>query len=52
MIYNELTPEAVEGFKAACSNLKDLAYEKVDDKSVVDLLYTEVEKAKQKYPAE
>lgn len=50
MIYNELTPEAVEGFKAACADLKDLAYEKVDDREVVDLLYSEVEKAKAKFP--
>ena len=52
MIYNELTPEAVEGFKAACTGLKELAYEKVDDPAIVDLLYSEVEKAKQKYPEE
>ena len=52
MIYNELTPEAVEEFKAACTNIKDLAYEKVDDPTVVDLLYSEVEKAKQKFPTE
>lgn len=52
MTYNELTPEAVEEFKAACSDLKDLAYEKVTHPEVVDLLYSEVEKAKAKYPAE
>ena len=50
MIYNELTPEAIEEFKAACTNIKELAYEKVDDPAVVDLLYSEVEKAKQKFP--
>ena len=52
MEYGELSPEAVEEFKAACANLKDLAYEKVKDPSVVDLLYSEVEKAKVKFPAE
>lgn len=51
MTYNELTPEAIEEFKAACVSLKDLAYEKVDDRDVVDLLYSEVEKAKVKFPA-
>ena len=52
MEYNELSPEAVEEFKAACTDLKDLAYKKVKDPSVVDLLYSEVEKAKVKFPAE
>ena len=52
MEYGELSPEAVEEFKAACADLKDLAYKKVKDPSVVDLLYSEVEKAKAKFPAE
>lgn len=52
MEYNELSPEAVEEFKAACADLKDMAYEKVKDPSVVDLLYSEVEKARVKFPAE
>lgn len=52
MEYGELSPEAVEEFKAACTNLKDMAYKKVKDPSVVDLLYSEVEKAKAKFPAE
>lgn len=52
MEYGELSPEAVEEFKAACADLKDLAYKKVKDPSVVDLLYSEVEKAKVKFPAE
>lgn len=52
MEYNELSHEAVEEFKAACAGLKDMAYEKVKDPSVVDLLYSEVEKAKVKFPAE
>ena len=52
MEYGELSPEAVEEFKAACTNLKDMAYKKVKDPSVVDLLYSEVDKAKAKFPAE
>ena len=52
MEYSELSPEAVEEFKAACADLKELAYKKVTDPSVVDLLYSEVEKAKAKFPAE
>lgn len=52
MTYNELTPEAVEEFKAACVGIKDLAYKKVKNPEIVDLLYSEVEKAKAKYPAE
>ena len=52
MEYNELSHEAVEEFKAACAGLKDMAYEKVKDPSVVDLLYSEVEKARVKFPAE
>ena len=52
MTYNELTPEAVEEFKAACSDLKELAYTKVTHPEIVDLLYSEVEKAKAKYPAD
>ena len=52
MEYGELSPEAVEEFKAACTGLKDMAYKKVKDPSVVDLLYSEVEKAKAKFPAE
>lgn len=52
MEYGELSPEAIEEFKAACADLKDMAYAKVKDPSVVDLLYSEVEKAKVKFPAE
>ena len=52
MNYNELTPEAIEGFKAACVDIKDLAYTKVDNPEVVDLLYSEAEKARVKFPAE
>lgn len=52
MTFTELTPEAVEEFKAACVGLKDLAYKKVKNPEIVDLLYSEVEKAKAKYPAE
>ena len=52
MEYGELSPEAIEEFKAACADLKDLAYKKVKDPSVVDLLYSEVEKAKAKFPVE
>ena len=47
-----MTTEAVEEFIAACKKIVDLAYEKVDDPTVVDLLYSEVEKAKQKFPTE
>lgn len=50
--YTELTPEAIEEFKAACVGIKDLAYEKVNNPEIIDLLYSEVEKAKLKYPAE
>lgn len=52
MNYSELTPEAIEGFKAACVDIKDLAYTKVDNPEVVDLLYSEAEKARVKFPAE
>lgn len=50
MKYNELTAEAIEGFKAACEGLDDLARERCDDPSVVDLLYSEAAKAKEKFP--
>ena len=33
-----------EGFKAACANLKDLAYEKVTNRDIVDMLYEEVDR--------
>ena len=52
MEYGELSPEAIEEFKAACADLKDLAYKKVNDPSVVDMLYDEVAKAKAKFPVE
>ncbi|WMI81283.1 TRAP transporter substrate-binding protein [Anaerotignum sp. MB30-C6] len=52
MTFTELTPEAVEEFKAACVGLKELAYKKVSNPEIIDLLYSEVEKAKAKYPAE
>lgn len=52
MTFTELTPEAVEEFKAACAGLKEMAYTKVSNPEIIDLLYSEVEKAKAKYPAE
>ena len=52
MNYAELSPEVVEEMKAACAGIKDLAYEKVEHPEVIDLLYSEAEKAKEKYPAE
>lgn len=52
MTFTELTPEAVAEFKAACSNIKELAYQKVSNPEIIDLLYSEVEKAKAKYPVE
>ena len=52
MVYSDLSPEAKAEMVAACEGLKDMAYEKVTDPSVVDLLYSEVEKAKAKFPAE
>ncbi len=52
MNYAELSPEAVEEMKAACSGIKEMAYDKVDHPEVIDLLYDEVENAKQKYPTE
>lgn len=51
MEYAELSPETVEEFKAACKPLKEMAYKKVTDPSVVDMLYDEVAKAKVKFPA-
>lgn len=50
MEYNELSPETIAEMKEACADIKELAYQKVTDPSVVDLLYSEVEKAKAKYP--
>lgn len=50
MNYSELSDETVEEMKAACAGIKDLAYTKVEHPEVVDLLYSEVEKAKLKYP--
>ena len=47
-----MSPETVEELKAACADLKELAYKKVTDPAVVDLLYSEVEKAREKFPAE
>ncbi len=52
MTYTDLTPEAVEEFKAACAGLKDMAYKKVSNPEIIDLLYSEVERAKAKFPAE
>ena len=52
MNYSVLSPEVVEEMKAACAGIKDMAYEKVEHPEVIDLLYSEAEKAKEKYPAE
>lgn len=52
MHYSELSPEVVEEMKAACAGIKDMAYEKVEHPEVIDLLYSEAEKAKEKYPEE
>lgn len=52
MEYSELSPETREEMIAACEGLKEMAYTKVEDPSVVDLLYSEVEKAKEKFPAQ
>lgn len=48
MNYAELSPEVVEEMKAACAGIKDLAYEKVEHPEVIDLLYSEAEKAERK----
>lgn len=52
MEYSDLSPEAKAEMVSACEGLKDMAYKKVTDPSVVDLLYSEVERAKAKFPAE
>ncbi len=52
MEYSDLSPEVKAEMVAACEGLKEMAYKKVTDPSVVDLLYSEVEKAKAKFPAE
>ncbi len=52
MEYSELSPETIAEMKAACADLKDLAYEKVDNPEIVDLLYSEAELARAKFPAE
>ena len=50
--YSDLTPEVKAEMVKACKNIKELAYKKVTDPSVVDLLYDEVAKAKEKFPEE
>ena len=45
-------PEVKAEMVKACKNIKELAYKKVTDPSVVDLLYDEVAKAKEKFPEE
>ena len=52
MEYSDLAPEAKAEMVAACEGLRDLAYQKVEDPSIVDLLYDEVAKAKVKFPEE
>lgn len=52
MEYSDLSPEAKAEMIAACEGLKDMAYTKVTDPSIVDLLYDEVAKAKEKFPEE
>ena len=52
MQYSDLTPEVKAEMVKACKNIKELAYKKVTDPSVVDLLYDEVAKAKEKFPEE
>lgn len=42
----------IMGLIEVCAGIKDLAYEKVEHPEVIDLLYSEAEKAKEKYPAE
>lgn len=52
MNYAELTPETIAQMREACTDIKEMAYGKVEHPEVIDLLYEEVEKAKQKYPEE
>ena len=52
MQYSDLTPEVKAEMVKACKNIKELAYKKVADPSVIDLLYDEVAKAKEKFPEE
>lgn len=52
MNFSELSDETREEMKAACSGIKDMAYEKVEHPEVIDMLYEEVEKAKAKFPEE
>lgn len=52
MQYSDLAPEVKAEMVNACKNIKELAYKKVTDPSVVDLLYDEVAKAKEKFPEE
>lgn len=42
MQYSDLAPEVKAEMVNACKNIKELAYKKVTDPSVVDLLYDEV----------
>lgn len=50
MNFSELNEETKAQMKEACAGIKDLAYTKVTHPEVIDLLYSEVELAKQKYP--
>ena len=52
MQYSDLDPAVKAEMVKACEGLKDMAYKKVTDPSVVDLLYDEVAKAKEKFPEE
>ena len=52
MQYSDLDPAVKAEMVKACEGLKEMAYKKVTDPSVVDLLYDEVAKAKEKFPEE
>ena len=47
MQYNDLDPAVKAEMVKACEGLKEMAYEKVTNPDVVDLLYKEVAKAKE-----
>ena len=52
MQYSDLDPAVKAEMVKACEGLKEMAYKKVTDPSVVDLLYDEVAKAKEEFPEE
>ena len=52
MQYSDLDPAVKAEMVKACEGLKEMAYEKVTNPDVVDLLYKEVAKAKEKFPEE